>query len=116
MDGVENRISHIDVVFIAHGHLDHYGNLDLSEKAQGMASRVIVERHNFTEFVPVEDGMEIAERVKVVYTPGDTVGHASVVVNSVVTAGGFGIRSRIVLAGDAVISVKYFGQRKLCDI
>jgi len=103
----------IEVVFITHWHLDHYGNLDIFDRAQRMASRPVVEGSNLMDFIPVDDGEEIAEGVTVVYTPGHTLGHASVLVDSEVALRGHGLKCRLGLAGDAIVSLGYFDKGKV---
>ena len=103
----------IDVVFITHWHLDHHGNLDIFKRAQRIASRVVVESNNLADFIAVDDETEIAEGVKVVYTPGHTLGHASVLVDSEVALKGHGLKCRIAVAGDAIVSLSYFDKGKV---
>ena len=78
-----------------------------------MALRVVVEGNNVMDFIPVDDGKEIAEGVKVVHTPGHTLGHASLIVNSEVRCKEYSLKSRIALAGDAIVSLSYFDKGKV---
>ncbi|MEW6376460.1 MAG: MBL fold metallo-hydrolase [Thermodesulfobacteriota bacterium] len=103
----------IEVVFITHWHLDHYGNLDIFKKAQRMASAPVVEGNNLMDFIAVNDGTEMVEGVKVVYTTGHTLGHASVLVDFEVTLKGHGLKCRIAVAGDAILSLSYFDKGKV---
>jgi glyoxylase-like metal-dependent hydrolase (beta-lactamase superfamily II) len=103
----------IEMVFITHWHLDHYGNLDIFKRAQRIASRIVVESKNLVDFISVDDGEEIAEGVKVVHTPGHTLGHASVLVNAKIGHQDQGLSFRIALAGDAIVSLSYFDEGKV---
>jgi glyoxylase-like metal-dependent hydrolase (beta-lactamase superfamily II) len=94
----------IDIVFITHWHKDHFGNLSVFKNAQYMASKGLIERFNLDHFIGVMDQQEIAEGVKVICTPGHTVDHASILVETAFK----GVHLRIVVAGDAVISHSYF--------
>lgn len=94
----------IDVVFVTHWHNDHSGNLSVFKRAQYMASKLLLERLGLDSFSGLDDQAEIANGVKVLFTPGHTVDHASVVVETLLG----GVRSRVAIAGDAVISHSYF--------
>ena len=98
------RAEDIDVVFITHWHRDHYGNLEAFKDARRMASRPLLERFRLDGFTGLDDGEEIAEGVKVMLTPGHTAEHASVVVDSVLG----GVKARVAIAGDAIVSHSYF--------
>jgi len=93
----------IDAVFITHWHLDHYGNVELFQKAELLASQPLVKRLNLTGFKGVEDGEQIARDARVIFTPGHTADHASVIVAGEI---------RIVVAGDAIVSLSYFDKGK----
>jgi len=99
----------VDAVFITHWHRDHFGNLDLFPRAKRLVSAPLWERLNREGFHPVKDGEEIAAGVKVVYTPGHTDHHASVLVASRLA----GLKTKIAVAGDAVVSYSYFAQGKV---
>jgi glyoxylase-like metal-dependent hydrolase (beta-lactamase superfamily II) len=99
----------VDAVFITHWHRDHFGNLDLFPRARRLVSLPLREALNGSEFQGVADGEELATGVKVVYTPGHTDHHASVLVTSRLA----GLRTRIALAGDAVVSYSYFAQGRV---
>jgi len=94
----------IDAVFITHWHRDHFGNLGVFPKAQRLASKRLVERFGLEDFIGVDDQEEIGDGVKVMLTPGHTIDHASVMVNTVLG----GMKARIAIAGDAIISDAYF--------
>ncbi len=110
------RVEDIDIVFITHWHRDHYGNLGLFESCEIMTSKPAVEEHGL-DFIGVRDGERIADGVRVVYTPGHTAHHASLILETerlrYVERSGFGgqivgIGSvRIAVAGDAVVSESY---------
>ena len=99
----------VDAVFITHWHRDHFGNLDLFPRAKRLVSAPLWEKLNREEFYPVKDGEEIAAGVKVVYTPGHTDHHASLLVASRLA----GLKTRVTVAGDAVVSYSYFAQGKV---
>jgi glyoxylase-like metal-dependent hydrolase (beta-lactamase superfamily II) len=94
----------IDAVFITHWHLDHFGNLKVFPKAEHLASRALVEEVGLKDFTGVEDGEKVAEKVKVMFTPGHTREHASLLLNSAI---------RVAVAGDAIVSLSYFDKGKL---
>jgi glyoxylase-like metal-dependent hydrolase (beta-lactamase superfamily II) len=94
----------IDIVFITHWHRDHFGNLGIFKKAQLMASSLLVKRFGLENFIGLNDDRKIGEGVKVLLTPGHTFDHASILVNTVFN----GVKARIAIAGDAVISHSYF--------
>ncbi|SFM99736.1 MBL fold metallo-hydrolase [Thermodesulforhabdus norvegica] len=99
----------VDAVFITHWHRDHFGNLSLFPRAEHLVSVPLWEKLGRPGFRPVKDGEEIADGVKVIYTPGHTDHHASVLVAGRLA----GLRARIAVAGDAVISYSYFAQGKI---
>lgn len=102
----------VDAIFITHWHRDHFGNLDLFPGVERLVSAPLWEglnRRGFEGFHAVKDSEEIASGVKVVYTPGHTDHHASVLVASRLA----GLEARIAIAGDAVISSSYFAQEKV---
>jgi glyoxylase-like metal-dependent hydrolase (beta-lactamase superfamily II) len=94
----------IDIVFITHWHKDHFGNLGMFKKAQLMASSHLVKRFGLENFIGLDDGRKIVDGVKVLLTPGHTFDHASILVNTVFN----GVKARIAIAGDVVISHSYF--------
>jgi len=98
----------IDMVFLTHGHRDHTGNLSLFSHAQYIAAFREPPSGNCDRFHTVKDNEEIAQGVRVMFTPGHTKDHASLIVNSVIA----GLKTRIAVAGDAVISYSYFSAGK----
>lgn len=99
----------IDVVFITHWHKDHFGNLGIFNKAERLAPNGIVERFGLKDFRGIENQEEITSGVRMILTPGHTIDHASLTVNTV--AGG--ISARVTVAGDAVISHGYFDSGRI---
>jgi len=94
----------IDAVFITHWHMDHFGNLRIFPKAEPIASSSLVEEVGLEDFTGVDDGEEIAEKVKVMFTPGHTREHASLLLDSAI---------RVAVAGDVIVSLSYFDKGKL---
>jgi glyoxylase-like metal-dependent hydrolase (beta-lactamase superfamily II) len=94
----------VDIVFITHWHKDHFGNLGIFKKAHFLASGLAVDRFKMAEFTGLNDGDEIVEGIKVIITPGHTAEHASLIIDSRLG----GIKARIAIAGDAIISQSYF--------
>jgi glyoxylase-like metal-dependent hydrolase (beta-lactamase superfamily II) len=94
----------IDVIFVTHWHNDHSGNLSVFKRAQYMTSKLLFERLRSDSFIGLDDQEEIAVGVRVLFTPGHTVDHASVVVETLLG----GARVRVAITGDAVISHSYF--------
>ena len=94
----------IDIVFMTHWHLDHYGNSGIFTKATFIVSKPLVERHKQLNPVGINDGEEIADGVRVLYSPGHTADHASLIVDTLFQD----MKVRIAIAGDAVISCSYF--------
>ncbi len=99
----------IDILFITHWHRDHFGNLGLFERAARLASSRVVESVHPQGFTGVDDGEEIADGVRVVFTPGHTRDHASVVVETRLG----GVSARVSIAGDAIISNSYLRSGKV---
>jgi glyoxylase-like metal-dependent hydrolase (beta-lactamase superfamily II) len=93
----------IDAVFVTHWHRDHFGNLGVFDKAEHLASKGLVERFRLKGFRSVIDGETILPGVEVLLTPGHTIDHASIIVNSMLG----GLKARIAVAGDAVLSHGY---------
>jgi len=113
LEHYDYSLEDIEMVFITHWHLDHYGNLDIFKRAQRVASRIVVESENLVDFISADDGEEITEGVKVVYTPGHTLGHASVLVNAKIGNQDQALGLRIALSGDAIVSLSYFDSGKV---
>ena len=93
----------IDAVFITHWHRDHFGNLPVFEKAEHLASSGLVERFGLKGFRSITEGENILPGVQMLLTPGHTVDHASITVDSAVA----GLKARIGVAGDAIVSHSY---------
>jgi len=94
----------IDAIFITHWHKDHFGNLGIFNRGVRLASKCAVERMGLEGFIGVSDQEEITGGVRMMLTPGHTIDHASIIVDSVVG----GIKARVAIAGDAVVSHSYF--------
>jgi glyoxylase-like metal-dependent hydrolase (beta-lactamase superfamily II) len=94
----------IDVVFLTHGHRDHTGNLWIFPKARTMATFQKALAIRGEQPASVADNEEIAKGVRVIFTPGHTEDHASLIVDGRVA----GVKARVAVAGDAVISYSYF--------
>jgi hypothetical protein len=89
-----------------------FGNIDLFPRAKRPVSAPLWEslnRQGFEGFHAVKDGEEIDDGVRVLYTPGHTDHHASVLVASRLA----GLKARVAIAGDAIISSGYFAQKKV---
>ena len=94
----------IDIVFLTHWHLDHYGNSSIFSKAACLVSKPLAERHKHLNLVGINDGEEIANGVRLVYSPGHTADHASLIVDTTLKE----MKVRIAVTGDAVVSYSYF--------
>jgi len=92
----------IDIVFITHWHLDHFGNIDAFNRSEILAFKGVVERHNlsFRGVRGVKNGEKIADGVTVMYTPGHTADHASLILETKDV--------KIAAAGDAIVSPGYY--------
>lgn len=99
----------IDMVFITHWHKDHFGNSDIFNKARIMVARPLAERLNKTDLIGLKDNDEIASGVKIQFTPGHTIDHASLIVETKFA----GIKTRVGIAGDCIISHSYFHSGKI---
>jgi glyoxylase-like metal-dependent hydrolase (beta-lactamase superfamily II) len=114
----------IDLVFITHGHQDHYGNLELFPNAE-VLSNIHLARKGPIKSKGVKDGSSIADGVSVVYTPGHTFDHTSLLLQTekmryTVNMEGKGRvmgvgELKVAVAGDAVVSSGYYGARKTWD-
>jgi len=99
----------IDMVFVTHWHRDHFGNLPLFRKVKHLASKGLVDRFMLKGFEGLDDGQEIMPGVRMVLTPGHTIDHASIMVNTVLG----GLKTGVAIAGDAVVSHSYFQSGKI---
>lgn len=107
----------IDIIFITHWHMDHFGNLGVFGESEIVTAKAAVEKYGF-DFTGVRDGDRIADGVRAVSTPGHTADHMSLVVETerlrYSNSGGSGGRIigigevRIAVAGDAVVSPSYY--------
>jgi len=107
----------IDIVFLTHMHRDHFGNLGVFKHSEIVASEAA--SSIFPEARGAKDGEQIADGVQVMYTPGHTADHASLVLsterlryskqsgNSGGSILGIGCVN-IVVAGDAIISPGHY--------
>ncbi|WP_321421374.1 MBL fold metallo-hydrolase [uncultured Methanobacterium sp.] len=110
----------IDIVFITHWHLDHFGNIDLFKNSEILTSNT-AEPH--MDAVGIPDGQYIADGVKVIHTPGHTKDHASLLLKTEnlqyslsMGSGGRIYRTgelNIVVAGDAVVSPFYYYSNRI---
>lgn len=110
----------IDILFITHWHLDHFGNIDLFKNSGILTSSTAELPINA---VGIPDGQYIADGVKVIHTPGHTEDHASLLVKtgklqySLSTGGGGRIyrigQLNIAIAGDAVVSPFYYYSNRI---
>ena len=70
----------IDMVFLTHLHRDHFGNVGVFKHCEIVTSEPALEL--FPEARGVKDGETLADGVKVMYTPGHTAEHASLVLDT----------------------------------
>ncbi|MEG3224975.1 MAG: MBL fold metallo-hydrolase [Methanobacteriales archaeon Met13] len=115
------KVEDIDLVFITHGHQDHYGNLELFSDAEVLSSTPLA-RNGPIMSKGVKDGSSIAEGVRVVYTPGHTFEHTSLLLEtdkmrySLATeciGRIMGVRElKVAIAGDAVASSAHYAAGK----
>ncbi len=78
LKGFGLKPSDIDIVFITHWHYDHFGSLGAFRRSRILASEP---REGF-KVEPVKDGEAIADGVQVMYTPGHTKDHASLLLHT----------------------------------
>jgi glyoxylase-like metal-dependent hydrolase (beta-lactamase superfamily II) len=96
----------IDIVFVTHWHIDHFGNIKLFKDSTIMTSEAAVDKCRI-EVTGVGDGEQIADGVTAVHTPGHTADHASLLFRtdrlrrSIPTGSGMG---RIVGIGDVTVA------------
>lgn len=90
--GLENAgiaAEDVTAVILTHTHEDHTANLSLFPNAQIFIHPL--EKASF-EFIPVSEGDEIFSGVRIMHTPGHTLGSISVLVE----------KEKCIIAGDAV--------------
>ncbi|MEN6329754.1 MAG: MBL fold metallo-hydrolase [Methanobacteriaceae archaeon] len=114
----------IDLVFITHGHQDHYGNLELFPNAEVLSSIHLANKGPL-ESKGVKDGASLAEGIQVIYTPGHSFDHASLLLQTEKMRYNVNIEGKgrimgvgeikVAVAGDAVVSSGYFGAKKAWD-
>lgn len=109
--------SDFDIVLLTHMHWDHSLNIDLFPRARVIVDKEELERGNLTGTEDVHaqqfrkliqsmtcekigDGYQITSHVKVISTPGHTVGHLSVICEDV--------KGRTVITGDAVPNLRAY--------
>lgn len=110
--------SDIDILFITHWHVDHFGNIKLFKDSTIMTSEHAVDRVKL-QVTGVKDGEQIADGVTVMNTPGHTADHASLVFRtdrlrrSVQSAGAGGRivgigEVTVAAAGDALLTPSFY--------
>jgi glyoxylase-like metal-dependent hydrolase (beta-lactamase superfamily II) len=109
--------SDIDILFITHWHIDHFGNYKLFKDSTIMTSKAAVDRVKI-EVAGVKDGEQIADGVTVVHTPGHTPDHASLVFHTdrlrkSIQAGAAGRivgigEVTVAAAGDAILTPSFY--------
>ncbi|MCD1295714.1 MBL fold metallo-hydrolase [Methanocella sp. CWC-04] len=113
--------SDIDILFITHWHLDHFGNYKLFRKSKILTYESAVDKCRI-KVTGVKDGESIADGVRVMHTPGHTSDHASLLVEtdrlrySIPTSAGGRIvgigELKIAVAGDAILSPIFYAMNK----
>lgn len=106
----------IDIVFLTHLHRDHFGNLDIFKHSEIVASGAAAK--TISGIRGAADGEQLADGVRVMYTPGHTVEHASLMLQTdklrykMQTGTGGSILGigtvKIAVAGDAVITAGHY--------
>jgi glyoxylase-like metal-dependent hydrolase (beta-lactamase superfamily II) len=112
----------IDILFITHWHADHFMNYDLFSDSEIIMAEPAVKRHHL-EFTKVCEGDTIANGIQVIFTPGHTVDHASLLLSTkpmmykqrsqhggIITGVG---ENKVVIAGDAIVSANYYALNKI---
>lgn len=99
------RMEQISKVFITHFHRDHFGLIQHFRQAEWICSAPEREENlrgsMKDDFRPVNDGEKITPHTTVVYTPGHTRGHASLLLSAADD------KVKIALSGDAVINLAW---------
>jgi glyoxylase-like metal-dependent hydrolase (beta-lactamase superfamily II) len=114
--------SDIDIVFITHWHYDHFGSLGAFKKSRILASQPL----EGYKVATVKDGEAIADGVHVMYTPGHTQEHTSLLLKTEKLRytmrnerGGGSIMGighvEVAVAGDAIIAPSYYMMDRLWD-
>jgi len=112
----------IDILFITHWHADHFMNCEIFSDSEIIMAEPAINRHRL-EFNGVHDGDKIADGVQVLYTPGHTQDHASLILSTnamrykqrtqqggrIIGAG----ENKVVIAGDAIVSPNYYALNKI---
>ncbi|OPY25349.1 MAG: Hydroxyacylglutathione hydrolase [Methanocella sp. PtaU1.Bin125] len=109
--------SDIDILFITHWHIDHFGNFKLFKDSTIMTSEAAVGKVK-VRVAGVRDGERIADGVTAVHTPGHTADHASLVfrtdrLRQSVKAGAAGRivgigEVTVAAAGDAILTPSFY--------
>jgi glyoxylase-like metal-dependent hydrolase (beta-lactamase superfamily II) len=112
----------IDIVFVTHWHLDHFGNIKLFKDSTIMTPEAAVDKVKL-EVVGVKDGEKIADGVTAVSTPGHTADHGSIVFHTdrlrksvQANTGGriVGIGEvTVAAAGDAILTPSFYMAEKV---
>jgi glyoxylase-like metal-dependent hydrolase (beta-lactamase superfamily II) len=112
----------IDILFITHWHADHFMNYDLFSESKIIMAEPAVKQHHL-EFSEVRDGDTITNGVQVLFTPGHTQDHASLLLSTKsmrykqqIQQGGIitGIgEKKVIIAGDAIVSPNYYFLNKI---
>ena len=114
--------SDIDILFISHWHLDHFGNVKLFKDSTIMTPEAAADKVKI-EVAGVKDGEKIADGVTAVTTPGHTADHGSIVFKTdrlrksvqASTGGrivGIGEVS-VAVAGDAILTPSFYMSEKI---
>jgi glyoxylase-like metal-dependent hydrolase (beta-lactamase superfamily II) len=112
----------IDILFITHWHADHFMNYDLFSDSEIIMAKPAVKRHHL-DFTEMDDGDLIADGVQVLFTPGHTREHASLLLSTkpmifkqrsqqggIITGIG---EKKVIVAGDAIVSPNYYFLNKI---
>lgn len=112
----------IDIVFITHWHIDHFGNFKLFKDSTFMTPEAAAGKVKI-EVAGVKDGEKIADGVTAVSTPGHTADHGSLVfrtdrLRKSVQAGAGGRivgigEVTVAVAGDAILTPSFYMAEKI---